>query len=152
MLKISTYVRNYRYKLPENSIKYVLHIAGNIIDGVDTTSMTREQLEVFCLRIKEENEREREERNFFQMERDKLRTFWEISRNELEEARAKLRYVNKNPKGIKRFGFVNTILETLIFLFFSITKIDCIISICLWSFLTVYLNFHYIYCLLLMKA
>ncbi|KAL1512599.1 hypothetical protein ABEB36_002163 [Hypothenemus hampei] len=53
--------------------------------------MTREQLEVFCLRIKEENEREREERNFFQMERDKLRTFWEITRNELEEARAKLR-------------------------------------------------------------
>lgn len=55
--------------------------------------MTREQLEVFCLRIKEENEREREERNFFQMERDKLRTFWEITRNELEEARAKLRLV-----------------------------------------------------------
>ncbi|KAJ3641228.1 hypothetical protein Zmor_027743 [Zophobas morio] len=64
---------------------------GNIIDGVDTTSMTREQLEVFCHRIKEENEREREERNFFQLERDKLRTFWEITKNELEEARAKLR-------------------------------------------------------------
>jgi hypothetical protein len=64
---------------------------GNIIDGVDTTQMTREQLEVFCHRIKEENEREREERNFFQLERDKLRTFWEITKNELEEARAKLR-------------------------------------------------------------
>ncbi|CAH1960084.1 unnamed protein product [Acanthoscelides obtectus] len=64
---------------------------GNIIDGVDTTSMTREQLEAFCLRIKEENEREREERNFFQMERDKIRTFWEITRNELEECKAKLR-------------------------------------------------------------
>ncbi|CAH1164040.1 unnamed protein product [Phaedon cochleariae] len=64
---------------------------GNIIDGVDTTQMTREQLEVFCHRIKEENEREREERNYFQIERDKIRTFWEITRNELEEARAKLR-------------------------------------------------------------
>ncbi|XP_018574466.1 growth arrest-specific protein 8 [Anoplophora glabripennis] len=53
--------------------------------------MSREQLEVFCHRIKEENEREREERNFFQLERDKIRTFWEITRNELEEARAKLR-------------------------------------------------------------
>lgn len=53
--------------------------------------MTREQLEVFALKIKEENDREREERNFFQMERDKLRTFWEITRNELEEAKAKLR-------------------------------------------------------------
>ncbi|XP_044262326.1 dynein regulatory complex subunit 4 [Tribolium madens] len=65
--------------------------SGNIIDGVDTTQMTREQLEVFCHRIKEENEREREERNFFQLERDKLRTFWEITKNELEEAKAKLR-------------------------------------------------------------
>ncbi|XP_060526685.1 dynein regulatory complex subunit 4 [Cylas formicarius] len=64
---------------------------GTVIDGVDTTQMTREQLEVFCRRIKEENEREREERNFFQMERDKLRTFWEITKNELEEAKAKLR-------------------------------------------------------------
>ncbi|CAH0559075.1 unnamed protein product [Brassicogethes aeneus] len=64
---------------------------GVVIDGVDTTSMTREQLEVFCLRIKEENDREREERNFFQMERDKIRTFWEITKNELEEHRAKLR-------------------------------------------------------------
>nr|CAH7717294.1 unnamed protein product [Callosobruchus chinensis] len=53
--------------------------------------MTREQLEAFCLRIKEENEREREERNFFQMERDKIRTFWEITRNELDECKAKLR-------------------------------------------------------------
>lgn len=64
---------------------------GNIIDGVDTTQMTREQLEVFCHRIKEENEREREERNFFQLERDKIWTFWEITRNELEETKAKLR-------------------------------------------------------------
>ncbi|XP_066141629.1 dynein regulatory complex subunit 4-like isoform X2 [Euwallacea fornicatus] len=64
---------------------------GTIIDGVDTSQMTREQLEVFCVRIKEENEREREERNFFQMERDKLRTFWEITRIELEESRSKLR-------------------------------------------------------------
>lgn len=54
--------------------------------------MTREQLEVFAHRIKEENEREREERNFFQLERDKLRTFWEITRTELDESKAKLRY------------------------------------------------------------
>lgn len=54
-----------------------------VIDGVDTSSMTREQLEAFALRIKNELEREREERNFFQLERDKLRTFWEITRNQL---------------------------------------------------------------------
>lgn len=55
--------------------------------------MTREQLEVFALRLKEELEREREERNFFQLERDKLRTFWEITRQQLDEAKAKIMYV-----------------------------------------------------------
>lgn len=53
--------------------------------------MSREQLEVFSQRIREENEREREERNFFQLERDKLKNFWEITKNELEETKAKLR-------------------------------------------------------------
>ncbi|XP_023717427.1 dynein regulatory complex subunit 4 isoform X2 [Cryptotermes secundus] len=53
--------------------------------------MTREQLEVFAHRLREEMEREREERNFFQLERDKLRTFWEITRQQLEENRAELR-------------------------------------------------------------
>lgn len=67
-----------------------------VIDGVNTTEMTREQLEIFALRIKEELEREREERNFFQLERDKLKTFWEITRTELEEARAKLRFITTN--------------------------------------------------------
>lgn len=72
---------------------YDFHGTAVIIDGIDTTSMTREQLEAFVLRVKEANEREREERNFFQLERDKLRTFWEITKNELDEARAKLRYI-----------------------------------------------------------
>lgn len=47
--------------------------------------MTREQLEAFAHRLKAEMEREREERNFFQLERDKLRTFWEITRDQLGE-------------------------------------------------------------------
>nr|CAD7418888.1 unnamed protein product [Timema poppensis] len=53
--------------------------------------MTREQLEVFAHRLREEMEREREERNFFQLERDKIRTFWEITRQQLEECQAALR-------------------------------------------------------------
>ncbi|KAL2716507.1 dynein regulatory complex subunit 4-like [Vespula squamosa] len=61
------------------------------IDGVDTTKMNREQLEIYAHKILEEIEREREERNFFQLERDKLRTFWEISRHQLDEARAVVR-------------------------------------------------------------
>lgn len=63
-----------------------------IIDGVKTADMTREALEVFALRLKEETTREREERNFFQLERDKIRTFWEITRQQLEESKSELRY------------------------------------------------------------
>lgn len=54
-----------------------------VIDGVDTSSMSREQLEKFAHNLRNEMEREREERNFFQLERDKLRTFWEITRTQL---------------------------------------------------------------------
>ncbi|KAL0114138.1 hypothetical protein PUN28_011443 [Cardiocondyla obscurior] len=53
--------------------------------------MNREQLEVYAHKILDEMEREREERNFFQLERDKLRTFWEITRHQLDEARATIR-------------------------------------------------------------
>lgn len=45
--------------------------------------MSREQLEKFAQSLTSEMEREREERNFFQLERDKLRTFWEIARKQL---------------------------------------------------------------------
>ncbi|XP_060805979.1 dynein regulatory complex subunit 4 [Amyelois transitella] len=62
-----------------------------IIDGVDTSEMTREKLEQFALKVKEELDKEREERNYFQLERDKIRTFWEITRQQLEEAKAELR-------------------------------------------------------------
>lgn len=55
------------------------------------SDMPREHLEKYALRIREELEREREERNFFQLERDKLRTFWEITRQQQEENKAELR-------------------------------------------------------------
>lgn len=45
--------------------------------------MSREQLEKFAQNLRNEIEREREERNFFQLERDKLRIFWEITKNQL---------------------------------------------------------------------
>ena len=38
-----------------------------------------------------ELEREREQRNYFQLERDKINTLWEISKTELEERKAELR-------------------------------------------------------------
>lgn len=61
-----------------------------IVDGVDTTALTREQLEKFALTLKETLDREREERNFFQLERDKIKTFWEITKTQLEECRVEL--------------------------------------------------------------
>lgn len=43
------------------------------------------------MRLRDEVDREREERNFFQLERDKVNTFWDISKRQLEEARATVR-------------------------------------------------------------
>ena len=36
-------------------------------------------------------DKERTERNFFQLERDKVNSFWEISQKQLDEARATVR-------------------------------------------------------------
>lgn len=49
------------------------------------------QVEEHVNRIREELDREREERNYFQLERDKIHTFWEITRRQLEEKKAELR-------------------------------------------------------------
>ncbi|EEB17040.1 conserved hypothetical protein [Pediculus humanus corporis] len=61
-----------------------------IIDGVDTSVLSREKLEKFAIALKEALDKEREERNFFQIERDKIRTFWDITRQQLEECRTEL--------------------------------------------------------------
>uniref|UniRef100_A0A8C5SMV6 Dynein regulatory complex subunit 4 n=1 Tax=Laticauda laticaudata TaxID=8630 RepID=A0A8C5SMV6_LATLA len=53
--------------------------------------MSKEQLEEHLGRIREELDREREERNYFQLERDKIHTFWEITRRQLDEKKAELR-------------------------------------------------------------
>ncbi|XP_075289464.1 dynein regulatory complex subunit 4 isoform X2 [Opisthocomus hoazin] len=52
--------------------------------------MSKEQLENHVMRLREELDREREERNYFQLERDKIHTFWEITRGQLEEKKAEL--------------------------------------------------------------
>lgn len=43
------------------------------------------------MRLREELDREREERNYFQLERDKVNTFWEITKRQFEEKKAELR-------------------------------------------------------------
>merc|ERR1719370_1189440 len=51
----------------------------------------RNQLEEHIGRLREELEREREERNYFQLERDKVNTFWEITKRQFDEKKAELR-------------------------------------------------------------
>lgn len=65
--------------------------SATIIDGISTEEMTKEQLEEHIGRLREELDREREERNYFQLERDKVNTFWEITKKQLEEKKAELR-------------------------------------------------------------
>ncbi|EDW86193.1 uncharacterized protein Dwil_GK16729 [Drosophila willistoni] len=79
-----------------------------LIDGVDTSSMTRDQLEAFALRLKAEMDREREERNYFQLERDKIRTFWEITRQQLDEARYELQQKDKEIEATQDLADVDT--------------------------------------------
>ena len=43
------------------------------------------------MRLRDEVDKERTERNFFQLERDKVNSFWEISQHQLDEARATIR-------------------------------------------------------------
>lgn len=53
------------------------------------------QLEEHIIRLREELEREREERSYFQLERDKMQAFWEMSRREVERARDTLRHKDR---------------------------------------------------------
>ncbi|XP_056667181.1 dynein regulatory complex subunit 4 isoform X1 [Monodelphis domestica] len=62
-----------------------------IVDGIPPEDMNKEQVEEHIMRIREELDREREERNYFQLERDKIHTFWDITRRQLEEKKAELR-------------------------------------------------------------
>ncbi|XP_036358099.1 dynein regulatory complex subunit 4 isoform X1 [Octopus sinensis] len=62
-----------------------------IIDNVSTDEMTKEQLEEHVVRMREQLDRERRERNFHQLERDRVHTFWDITQQKLSELQAQLR-------------------------------------------------------------
>ncbi|CAH8594935.1 unnamed protein product [Dicrocoelium dendriticum] len=52
--------------------------------------MTKEEIESFVVLLREELDRERQERNLVSLEKDKIMTFWEITKKQLEDARAVL--------------------------------------------------------------
>ncbi|KAM6033350.1 dynein regulatory complex subunit 4-like [Chlamydotis macqueenii] len=62
-----------------------------VVDALSPQEMSKEQLEKHVARLREELDREREERNYFQLERDKFHSFWEMTRRQLEEQKAELR-------------------------------------------------------------
>nr|XP_057932191.1 dynein regulatory complex subunit 4-like [Doryrhamphus excisus] len=62
-----------------------------VVDVLSTQEMSKEQLEEHIIRLREELDREREERSFFQLERDKIQSFWEVCKRNLDETKAELR-------------------------------------------------------------
>lgn len=48
------------------------------------------------MRLREELDREREERNYFQLERDKIHSFWEITDRKQKEVDSELQKVEKD--------------------------------------------------------
>uniref|UniRef100_A0A8C5I5Y5 Dynein regulatory complex subunit 4-like n=1 Tax=Gouania willdenowi TaxID=441366 RepID=A0A8C5I5Y5_GOUWI len=67
-----------------------------LINGLTKEEMSKEQMEELIVQLREELDREREERNYFQLERDKIQTFWEVTKRKLEEAQAEVKTVEKN--------------------------------------------------------
>lgn len=83
-----------------------------MIDSVGTAEMSKEQLEAHANRLRTEMEREREERNFFQLERDKIQIFWDITRQQLEERLAELRFIFSSRIKFEIAAKFTLILET----------------------------------------
>ncbi|XP_010769151.1 growth arrest-specific protein 8-like [Notothenia coriiceps] len=71
-------------------------ITPTLIDGLSKDEMSKEQLEEHIVRLREELDREREERNYFQLERDKIHSFWKITERQLQEVKAELKNFDKD--------------------------------------------------------
>ncbi|XP_031615430.1 dynein regulatory complex subunit 4 [Oreochromis aureus] len=67
-----------------------------LINGLTKDEMSKEQLEEHIMRLREELDREREERNYFQLERDKIHSFWEITDRKQKEVDSELQKVEKD--------------------------------------------------------
>ncbi|XP_037103355.1 dynein regulatory complex subunit 4 [Syngnathus acus] len=66
-----------------------------LIDGLTKDELSKEQMIEHIAVLQEELERERQERNYFQLERDKIYSFWDVTKKHLEEAMAQLRNEEK---------------------------------------------------------
>ncbi|XP_029950820.1 dynein regulatory complex subunit 4 [Salarias fasciatus] len=66
-----------------------------LINGLTKEELSKEQLEEYIVRLREELDREREERNYFQLERDMIHSFWQVTDRKLAEVKAKLKNLEK---------------------------------------------------------
>ncbi|KAK8390842.1 hypothetical protein O3P69_010514 [Scylla paramamosain] len=66
--------------------------AQTLIDGVPINTMTKEQLEGHVVRLRNELEREREERNYVQSELERVQRLWEVAAENLDNVRKELRH------------------------------------------------------------
>ncbi|XP_019745185.1 growth arrest-specific protein 8-like [Hippocampus comes] len=76
--------------------------SGAPADVLSTEDMSKQQLEEHVTHLREELEREREERSFFQLERDKIRSSWEVSQRHLRETRAQLAHRGREKDDAER--------------------------------------------------
>lgn len=63
------------------------------IDGMNIADLTKEQLEDYAKKLREEKDRADEERNYFQVERDQITQFWHVTMNKLDEMKRRLRSI-----------------------------------------------------------
>ncbi|GIX66509.1 dynein regulatory complex subunit 4 [Caerostris extrusa] len=65
-----------------------------LLNGLPVADMSKEQLDGYIFQLQQEVEHEREERNYYQLERDKIQLFWEVTKHQLEEKDAILQLKN----------------------------------------------------------
>ncbi|KAM4597244.1 dynein regulatory complex subunit 4-like [Fundulus diaphanus] len=82
-------------KKKETSKKPEAARTQTLINGLTKEELSKEQLEEHIVRLREELEREKEERNYFQLERDKIQTFREGTDRKLEKVKAELKNLEK---------------------------------------------------------
>ncbi|XP_054892368.1 dynein regulatory complex subunit 4-like [Poeciliopsis prolifica] len=66
-----------------------------LINGLTKEEISREQIEEHVLGLREVLDRERVERNYFQLERDKIQSFREVTDRKLAEVKAELKNLEK---------------------------------------------------------
>ncbi|KAM3596061.1 uncharacterized protein V6R79_007671 [Siganus canaliculatus] len=69
--------------------------APTLINGLTKEELSKEQMEEYMVRLREELDREREERNYFQLERDKVHRLWENTEREVELLKAESKHSEK---------------------------------------------------------